>query len=97
MCEPRADRLLGGRLRLLQPPGGHRAGTDAVPDDPVRVYLDAAQARGEVRADFPSQWIATTIQALAIAVLDDMYAGLVERDEGERLLAETLVAALLPR
>lgn len=30
MCEPVADRLLGGRLTLLQPPGGHRAGTDAV-------------------------------------------------------------------
>lgn len=30
MSEPVADRLLGGRLTLLQRPGGHRAGTDAV-------------------------------------------------------------------
>ncbi|WP_245496629.1 tRNA1(Val) (adenine(37)-N6)-methyltransferase [Lichenibacterium ramalinae] len=30
MGEPVADRLLGGRLTLLQRPGGHRAGTDAV-------------------------------------------------------------------
>ena len=68
-----------------------------MPSDPVRVYLDAAQARGEVRADYTSQWIATTIQALAIAALDDIFNGLAERDEAERLLAETLVAALVPR
>jgi AcrR family transcriptional regulator len=68
-----------------------------VPDDPVRVYLDAAQARGEVRDDFPSQWIATTIQALAIAALDDIFAGLMERDEADRLLGETLVASLIAR
>ena len=30
MDEPSADLLLGGRLRLLQNPTGHRAGTDAV-------------------------------------------------------------------
>jgi AcrR family transcriptional regulator len=68
-----------------------------VPDDPVRVYLDEAQARGEVRGDYPSQWIATTIQALAIAALDDLYAGLMEREEADRLLAETLVASLIAR
>ena len=30
MCEPAVDRLLGGRLSLLQSRAGHRAGTDAV-------------------------------------------------------------------
>jgi AcrR family transcriptional regulator len=67
------------------------------PDDPVRRYLVEAQKRGEVRSDFTPQWIASTIAALAIAALDDLYAGLVEREEAERLLAETLVAALVPR
>ncbi len=39
MCEPRADRLLGGRLTLVQGTTGHRAGTDAV-------LLGAAAAPG---------------------------------------------------
>ena len=30
MSDPAVDRLLGGRLSLLQAPTGHRAGTDAV-------------------------------------------------------------------
>ncbi len=68
-----------------------------IPDDPVRLYLAAAQKRGEVRADFPVQWLASTTQALAIAALDDLYAGLHDVATAERLLADTLVAALIAR
>lgn len=68
-----------------------------VPDDPVRLYLTAAQERGEVRADFPPQWIASTIQALAIAALDDLYIGFTDEATASDLLAETLVAALIVR
>lgn len=66
-----------------------------VPDDPVRVYLEAAQERGEVRPELPSQWIASTIQALAIAALDDLYAGFTDEETASHLLGETLVAALI--
>jgi len=65
-----------------------------VPDDPVRVYLEAAQERGEVRPELPNQWIASTIQALAIAALDDLHAGFTDEATASRLLGETLVAAL---
>jgi len=68
-----------------------------VPDDPVRVYLSAAQERGEVNPDLPPQWIASTIQALAIAALDDLYAGFADEATASRLLGETLVAALIMR
>lgn len=68
-----------------------------VPDDPVRIYLTEAQERGEVRPDFPIQWVASTIQALAIAALDDIYNGLIDRESATDLLGETLVAALIAR
>lgn len=66
-----------------------------VPDDPVRVYLDEAQRRGEVRPDLPSQWIASIIQALTIAALDDLYVGYTDQSTATALLADTLVAALI--
>lgn len=68
-----------------------------VPDDPVRLYLTAAQERGEVRPELPMQWIASTIQALAIAALDDLYAGYTDEATASHLLGETLVAALIAR
>ena len=68
-----------------------------MPDDPVRRYLVEAQERGEVRSDYPAQWIASTISALAIAALDDLYVGHYDEAAAGKLLGETLVAALLPR
>jgi hypothetical protein len=67
------------------------------PDDPVRRYLVEAQKRGEVRSDFPPQWIASTIAALAIAALDDLYHGHYDEETAGEMLGETLVAALTPR
>lgn len=66
-----------------------------VPDDPVRVYLREAQSRGEVRPGLPDQWIASTVQALAIAALDDLHAGFTDEATASRLLGDTLVAALI--
>lgn len=66
-----------------------------VPDDPVRVYLSEARDRGEVRAGLSDQWIASTIQALAIAALDDLHAGFTDEAGAELQLADTLVAALV--
>ncbi|MBF9231842.1 tRNA1(Val) (adenine(37)-N6)-methyltransferase [Microvirga alba] len=54
MVETTADSLLGGRVRLLQPAKGHRAGTDAVllaaaaPVKPGDVVVDAGAATGAV-------------------------------------------------
>ena len=54
MPEVTGDRLLGGRVRLLQPAGGHRAGTDAVllaasgPVAPGDVVMDVGAATGAV-------------------------------------------------
>jgi AcrR family transcriptional regulator len=68
-----------------------------VPDDPVRVYLAEARERGEVRAGLSDQWIASTIQALAIAALDDLHAGFTDEAGAELQLADTLVAAIVAR
>ena len=61
----------------------------------MRVYLEAAQKRGEVRPELPIQWIASTVQALAIAALDDLHAGFTDEATASHLLGETLVAALI--
>ncbi|WP_112663239.1 tRNA1(Val) (adenine(37)-N6)-methyltransferase [Microvirga flavescens] len=54
MLETTDDSLLGGRVRLLQPAKGHRAGTDAVllaaiaPVSPGHVVADVGAATGAV-------------------------------------------------
>lgn len=92
---------LGLRYRFLHAYRNVGQGTldqsKQTPDDPVRVYLVEAQKRGEVRTDYPEQWIASTISALAIAALDDLYLGHYDEASAGELLGETLVAALLPR
>jgi len=66
-----------------------------VSDDPVRLYLAESRERGEIRAGLSDQWIASTIQALAIAALDDLHAGFTDEAGAELQLAETLVAAIV--
>lgn len=68
-----------------------------VPDDPIRLFLAEARERGEVRPGLSDQWIASTIQALAIAALDDLHAGFTDEASAELQLAETLVAAIVVR
>jgi tRNA1(Val) A37 N6-methylase TrmN6 len=54
MVETTDDRLLGGKVRLIQPAKGHRAGTDAVllaavaPVKPGDVVVDVGAATGAV-------------------------------------------------
>jgi tRNA1(Val) A37 N6-methylase TrmN6 len=54
MAEVTQDLLLGGRVRLVQPAKGHRAGTDAVllaasaPINPGNVVVDVGAATGAV-------------------------------------------------
>jgi AcrR family transcriptional regulator len=66
-----------------------------VPDDPVRMYLAEARERGELRPGQSDQWIASTIQALAIAALDDLHAGHTDVETASSMLADTLVAAIV--
>jgi AcrR family transcriptional regulator len=73
------------------------AESKTVPDDPVRLFLVAAQEEGEVRADAPLSWVQALMQAAAMATMDQIHAGEVDAETAGRLLGETFVAALVPR
>jgi AcrR family transcriptional regulator len=63
---------------------------------PVRVYVEAARERGELRSDFPVQWVMSVGQSLMIVALEDLVAGHMDESEAKELLGRTLIAALLP-
>lgn len=73
------------------------AESKSVPDDPVRLFLVAAQERGEIRTDAPLTWVQSMMQAAAMATMDQIHAGQVDAETAGRLLGETFVAALAPR
>lgn len=68
-----------------------------VEDEPVGQYLSAGQERGEIRADMPVQWMRTLIQALAVAAMDDLYAGHFDQATAAKLLGDSMVAVLIGR
>lgn len=92
---------LGRRFRFLQ---AHRAAAAEIlqhsmelPEDPVRGWLERAQAAGELRSDLPLHWMQSTMQALAIASTDEVNSGLLSPERAGELLGQTLALILLPR
>src|SRR5918994_4338696 len=78
------DTLLGGRVRLLQPARGHRAGTDAVllaaaaPVRPGDLVIDVGAASGAVGLMIAARVAA----ALVFVERDPALAGLCRRNAG---------------
>jgi tRNA1(Val) A37 N6-methylase TrmN6 len=78
------DTLLGGRVRLLQPARGHRAGTDAVllaaaaPVRPGNLVIDVGAASGAVGLMIAARVAA----ALVFVERDPALAGLCRRNAG---------------
>ena len=66
------------------------------PESPVRMYMETARQRGELRSDFPVQWMMSVGQSLMIVALEDLIAGHMDEGEAKVLLGQTLIAALLP-
>jgi AcrR family transcriptional regulator len=65
----------------------------AAPEHPVLRYLLLAQSRGEARDDLPPSWQLRMMHALAVVAVEEVLAGDVSAEEGERLLARTLLGA----
>ncbi len=65
-------------------------------DNPLRTYFGEAQARGEIRADIPLHWVMLAFQALSLAAMEDVKAGHGDDASAAGLLAESLLALLLP-
>lgn len=68
-----------------------------VGEHPVLRYLLVAQQRGEARRDLPPSWQLRMMHALAVVAVEEVLAGQVDADEGERLLARTLLGAFAAR
>ena len=67
------------------------------PQSPVRMYMEAARTRGDLRTDFPIIWMMSAAQALMLVAIEDLVAGHTNVESAKSLLGETLVAALIPR
>jgi AcrR family transcriptional regulator len=87
-------RFLWARQGVARPAmqRASRIGGDALSD-----YLAAARERGEVRTDQPLGWLMAAQLAISLAMIGDVVAGRIERDEAGPLLGETLVAMIVPR
>ncbi|HKJ36107.1 MAG TPA: TetR family transcriptional regulator [Solirubrobacterales bacterium] len=68
-----------------------------IPDDPVRLFLVAAQEDGQIRSDAPLGWVQSLMQSSAMAAMDQIDVGALDSQTAGVLLGETFVAALLPR
>jgi len=71
----------------------HDAAIAATDDHPVVQWLRLAQRRGEARGDLPPSWQLRMMHSLAVVAVEEVLAGTVSAEEGERLLARTLVSA----
>jgi AcrR family transcriptional regulator len=58
--------------------------------DPVRLFVKAAQQRGEIRPELPVQWMLGSINALAMTAMAELRSGRLEPGEAGALLGEML-------
>jgi AcrR family transcriptional regulator len=80
------------RERALSPENGEQAGGE----NPLEVYLSAAQQRGEIRDDLPVQWMLTTLRGLGVVAMVEITAGRMSVEEAGRHLGETCASAFAP-
>jgi AcrR family transcriptional regulator len=91
--------LIGIGLRFQYLHGLRQMGDSVItestlnPDDPVRLYLRGAIARGEILPGLPLQWILSTITALTSATLVELNAGRIEAPKAGEMLGETFIRA----
>jgi AcrR family transcriptional regulator len=71
----------------------HQAAVASSDDHPAVRWLRLAQRRGEARGDLPPSWQLRMLHSLAVVAVEEVLAGTVSAEEGERLLARTLVSA----
>jgi AcrR family transcriptional regulator len=91
---------LGQRFRFLE---AHRdlrgealAQSEPELDEPLPVFLEAAQRRGELRDDRPVAWVLAMLRGLTIATIDEVTAGRLDAEDAGRLLGAALVDLTAP-
>ncbi|MFN8113396.1 MAG: TetR/AcrR family transcriptional regulator [Solirubrobacterales bacterium] len=65
-------------------------------DSPTKVFLDAARELGTIRSDQPREWQQTVMRTVALTAIAEVEAGVIAKEDSYGLVAETLVAILVP-
>lgn len=65
--------------------------------DALTDFLAGARDRGEVRDDQPFRWLMATQLAISLAMIAELRAGRIPREQAAPLLGETLIALMAPR
>jgi AcrR family transcriptional regulator len=63
--------------------------------NPIAAFFTSAQARGEIRDDFPLRWVISTFQALSLVAMQTLAAGREDRDATVDLLYRSLHSLLV--
>lgn len=63
-------------------------------DTAMSGYLESAQRRGEIIDGLTVAWITATLMSLSMAMVAEVLAGRIEREEAGEILGETLVAVI---
>ena len=63
---------------------------------PTKAFLVAARRRGSIRTDQPREWQQTVMRTVALTAIGEVEAGAIAKRDAYRLVAETLVAILVP-
>lgn len=63
---------------------------------PTKAFLVAARRRGSIRTDQPREWQQTVMRTVALTAIGEVEAGAIARRDAYGLVAETLIAILVP-
>jgi AcrR family transcriptional regulator len=63
---------------------------------PTRVFLEAAREIGTIRTDQPRDWQQTVMRTVPLTAIGEVEAGAIAERDAYPLVAETLVAILVP-
>jgi AcrR family transcriptional regulator len=99
------ESLVGGLLTLkaryamLAPPRDAAAARRRMEEvhRPLREIVEAAQARGELRADVPAQWILAALRGLILSAHEERAARRLTLEETPARVVSTLLDGLAPR
>jgi hypothetical protein len=85
---------LKARYAMLAPrPDAARRRAEEI-NRPIAAIIEGAQARGELRADVPADWVMATLRALILAAHDERAAGRLTEDETPARVVSTLLRGL---
>ena len=86
---------LGSRWRFLREQRPQVQASVTASDQAFQDWAERAQARGELRTDWPAGWILAVSRGMTTAAIDE--TDRLGAEEAGRLLGETLISALEPR